>query len=252
MGYMGRDNLQEAGPYLQRWCAVRPNDPEPFGKRMEYWQRLGRDAEELADGQRVLELDGSDRKVRREVARLLSATGKFQEAETQCRRCLEDEPADAESLCLLGQILRDAGREEEAAKVLDRLIAERPDFARALLLRAMLHEDADRPERAIPLLRQVLALDHGMVEIAARYQLSLILARTGQAVEAKQVIESVEKERLAEALFAFGKADEAIRLLQEVLQRDPGCASAQRLLVEWNSKRGPMMQRVEAQISRFP
>ena len=126
----------------------------------------------------------------------------------------------------------------------------------ALLLRAILYREANQPEQAIPLLRQVLALGRQHQQDAL-YNLSLALASTGQTEEAQRVMAERQALRLekqlatadyrdnpafrvwvAETRLGAGKADEALRLLEKVLQDDPDYAPAHRVLAVYYEKQG--------------
>jgi tetratricopeptide (TPR) repeat protein len=242
IAHMESGNMAAAEPYLESWCALRPGDTEPFRRRMELRRRLGRDREALGDGLRVLEADPEDLEVRREVCKLMVWDGRLEEAETHCRLCLRIAPGDKESQCWLAQILHDRGNNADAEALLEPLLRDDPHFAPALLLRAILYHEADQSAKAIPLLERAITVDHGFVEVAARYQLGLVLARIGRNTEAQQVIAKVQQQRLAESFLTAGKTDDAIRLLEGIVQQDPQYVSARILLSQCYQMRNQTMQ----------
>jgi predicted Zn-dependent protease len=262
LGLLGTGQLAEAEPYLNRWCALSPHEAEPFKYRMDLRHRQAGAASvaadqqrlmevALADGQRVLELDPEDDSVAQEVVWLRLRVGRFEEADQLCRRCLRRQPNDPWLMYLLARIGHARGTPGEAQTLLDALLKRHPRFTRGLLLRALMHNEAGEPDQAIPLLRQVLTLDRTYQQ-EARYQLSLALARTGKAEEARQVMVEVQKDNLdgllasanvpdtptvklqvAEAHLATGRDEEALRLLSAILKQDPGFAPAHRLLAAY-------------------
>jgi tetratricopeptide (TPR) repeat protein len=266
-GLFGTGQLSEAEPYVDRWCVLQPREAEPFKRRMELRHRRALAAaaaadghrimeEALTNGQRALELDPEDEPVAQEVIWLLMQVGRFDEAEPLCRRSLQRRPGDPWVTYLLAKISHARGAASEAQALLDALLRQYPQFARGLLLRAVLYNEAGEPDRAIPLLRQVLTLDSAR-QPEARYQLSLALARTGHADEARQVMAQVQKENLdrilvstnnpdtpgvklqkAEAHLAAGQEEEALRLLTGLLEGDPGFAPAHALLASYYERRG--------------
>jgi predicted Zn-dependent protease len=210
--------------------------------------------------------------------------GRFDEADQLCRRCLRRKPGDPWLTYLLARIGHARGAAGEAPALLDDLVARYPDFGRALLLRGELHNEAGEPELAIPLLQRVVALDYDRLREAARYkkagkpdqaihllrqvssldegrearyQLSLALARAGQAEEARRAMTELQKDNLdrlltgvhnpdtrgvklgrAEALLAAGQDEEGLRLLAALLEQDPGFAPAHAVLASYYERRG--------------
>ncbi len=265
-GYHDAGQLAEAEPYLTRWCDLRPSEAEPFRLRLDVQhkrvtqvstqaerQRLLEEA--LAAGQRALELEPDHDPVAQEVIWLCLSTGRFEEAERGCRRCLDRQPGHPWLLYLLAKALYGQGANAEAQKILDPIVRDQPGFADGLLLRAILYREANQPDQAIPLLRQVLALGRGHQE--ALYHLSLALASTGQTEEAQRVMaerQSLRWEKqlstadyrdnpafrvwVAETRLNAGKSEEALRLLDKVLLEDPDYALAHRVLAAYYQKQG--------------
>jgi predicted Zn-dependent protease len=274
LGLLGTQQLNEADLALTRWCQAHPEDAEPFSLRMDLRHHQAQQAKPgaarhqlqelaLADGRRVLELDPEDDATAEKVVWLCLAGGRFEEAERACRRCRERRPNDPSLLYLQARVHHARGANAEAQALLDALLGRLPQFTPGLLLRAILHYEADEAERAIPLLRRVLA-EGGASHKEARYHLGLALARAGHADEARRVMaevqrDSFEKETLrpgekdslavrvrrAELLFHGGRADEALALLKGVLEEDPGCAAAHRLLASHYAGRGDSAKAAE-------
>jgi predicted Zn-dependent protease len=274
LGHLGTGQLAEAEPYLSRWCTLRPDDAEPFKFRMDVRHRRARTApnaaeqqrvmeEAVADGQRALPLGPNDDRIAQEVVWLLMRVGRFDEADSLCRDCLRRQPDDPWLTYLLAKISH--GREDptKARALLDALLKREPRFTPGLLLRAVLYNEAGESGEAVPLLRQVLALDRDDPK-EARYQLSLALARTGQAEEAQRLMAEVQRDNLnrllaathdpdtpgvklqrAEIYLAGDQEAEALRLLAPMLEHDPGSAAAHALLADYYAQKGQLERAAE-------
>ncbi len=263
LGQLKANQLTDAELALGLWCALRPNEAEPFRRRMDLRVRLKWLPQALADAQRVLELEPDQDTLRRQVAQWLKTTGRLAEAEQECRRCLERQPRDPDLLYLLAEIRQGQGRKAEAAAILDPLLRNHPRFTAARLGRAILHYDANQPAQAIPLLRQVMAQDPALQQVA-QYYLSLALDRTGQMGEAQRLLGDQQgrsildllaghgqqvdlglQARLAESLLGVGKTEDAFRLLEKILEQDPNLAAAQQLLATPGAKQGQATRTAE-------
>ncbi len=267
LGLLGSERLDDAEPVLTRWCALRPDEAEPFRLRMYLRHRASREyknkvqqtpllEQALADGWRALELDPDDDSAAQEVVWLCIAVDRFDDADRLCRRCRQRRPDDLFLLYLQAQACHARGATGEAQALLDTLLARQPQYTRGLLLRAVLHFEAGEAEKAIPLLRRVIVQDPSY-EREARYHLGLALAQVGQAEEARQMMAAVQRENLdqvasraghtdspavqvrrAELLFGIGQTEEALASLQAVLREDPRYAAAHRLLADYYEKQG--------------
>jgi predicted Zn-dependent protease len=262
-GHLNSNRLvADAEPYLSRWCALEPNNPEPFRLRMDLWLRLQRRDRALADGQRVLELEPSHFELRKAVAWLLLSEGRFAEADAECRRCLESHPDSPPLRYLAANIEYLQGHADQAAGQLDPLVASTPPYPPAALLRAVIHLQAQppEPEPAVPLLRGVIADSADPDDRQkARYYLAQALGRLKRDAEAKQVLDEMQREReasrlavdsnqqprnldlrvrAAAALLDVGKAEQGLALLQHVLERAPENAAAHAVLADYYTKQG--------------
>jgi predicted Zn-dependent protease len=186
----------------------------------------------------------------------LFGLGRYEEAERECRRCLEEVPGHAGMLQLQAALAHRQGRMGEAAAAVDRVLRDNPDYADALVLRGVLHLQADRAAEAIPFFRRAAARE-GPHRSAALYELSLALARTGQAEESKKAMaesrllqevnmysalptrDSVDLNlRFAELLLDAGRLQEAQRLLVRLEKLQPRHAAVQRLLASCYEQQG--------------
>jgi tetratricopeptide (TPR) repeat protein len=252
-GYLAAQQLPQAETYLNRWCALRPDQAEPLGVHMDMAHELGKPDQVIADGLRLLELEPDKPQTQRRVISLFFTIGRHAEVERVCRRSLQRYPHNHFVEYVLAEACHAQENDAEARAILDRLLQERPSFADAQLLRAVLYYDAGQDDKAIPLLRQVVAQDPAgtaPTSKPAHYYLSLALTRTGQAAEANdhkaKYLQQSDLDRLlidvdfqpnnlelqvkvAEALLKSGRMDDGVRRLQMVLAREPGNVAARRL-----------------------
>jgi len=255
-----------AEDYLTRWCELAPREARPLRLRMDLRQRIARGkatpadrlrVTELAaeDGRRALELEPDDDLLRREVARLLVQAGRFDEAEQECRRCLERAPADAGVLYLLAKACHGQGKRTEAEAALDSVVGGQAPSAEALVLRVILHREAGHPDRAVPMLRKALGLP-GCPHKDCLYELGLALAAAGQADEAGRAMAELDlvtleeairdkfpatpamRVQMADAVLRAGRAEEARKRLEAVLAEAPDFGPAHRVLALYYEQKG--------------
>ena len=260
-GYAAAARPVQAEEILDKWCQLRPNDAEPFKRRMDLLHKQARTAGPtaegplmalaLTDGRRALELGPWDAPLAQEVVWLMMQAGDFEGADPLCRRCLQAQPADPWLNFLMASIAHSRGANLPAQQILDALLARYPQFTRGQLLRAELHLEAAEPDRALPLLRQVLAQDPAYRH-QARYLLGLALARSGHAEEAAKEMNEVQNQNLdrllaathdpeaagvklqrAEALLASGHEEDALRMLTPIFAQDPGFGPGHALLASY-------------------
>ncbi len=253
---LGAGRLPEAEAALGRWCALRPDDAEPFLTRIDLNFQFRRLPPVIADAQHILELHPDNDALRERLAQWLSLAGRSEEADVECRRCLQRRPGVPALMELQAEIAHRLGDNARAEALADSLLRLDPPRPGALILRGALYLDAGQPERAIPLLRQALALDRGQQQ-AARHYLGLALARAGKQEEARRVLAEVQhqqaldlwekygkpdtvgyKVRIADSLLRTGKDADAVRLLEQALAQAPDCAEAHRLLADYYEKNG--------------
>ncbi len=254
LGYMGANRLAEAEPYFARWCAARPGDLEPYKQRIGLWLRWNRLRDAADDARYVLEHESTNDQLRQQRARWLFTMGRFEEAQDECNRLLRTSPNNPWMLLLQAGLHERQGRLTAAAAVADQLLRDRPKFVEAVVLRAELYLELNEPGKAVPLLRQALA-EPGPHRRAALYDLGHALTRLGQTEEAQKiltearllheqenVLQSEAREnpnlqlRLAEELLNAGQPEKALDLLTKILQRDPNCVAAHRVLAAYYDK----------------
>jgi predicted Zn-dependent protease len=257
-GYLDAGEPAKASPLLTRWCELRPQQGEPAELRFRAALQLGLPEAALEAGRHLLSLDPTNGTVRTQVAQVCLSLGRFDEAERECRRSLQDTPGEPVAQVVLAKALSEKGDRAAAEALVEDLLARRVTTAEVLMLRAVLYLDADQPDKAVPVLRQLVDGWPGQKRFAL-YQLVIALKRAGLEEEAARQehllreLQDVEvllqdsnsnphnlplRVRAAEALFAADREREAVALLQAALERDPRYPEAHRLLAAWFEKAG--------------
>jgi predicted Zn-dependent protease len=254
---------EEALAYLNRWIELRPDDAGALNHRITVRLEMNRLPEVVEDARRVLQLEPDRADLRQSLVTWLVKVGSFDDAERECLRCVEQRPGDPNLLFLQAQICHRKGDAARAVALTEQVLRRMPRSRPALQLRAILYVEDNQPEKAIPLFREILAATREPNQVA-RYYLSLSLSQTGQAEEARKVQAEMAADealkiwaergnepnpglmlRAAESLLAVGKSEEAIRLVDKVLEQYPDCPAAHRLLAGYYEKHGQTARAVE-------
>ncbi len=166
-------------------------------------------------------------------------------------------------LLVQAKIYQRTDRAREAAAVVDQLVRayDIRNFPEAYMLRGTLYLDANQPAEAIPWLRRVAAIP-GPDRRNALYELAKALNLVGQSQEAEKVMKEARllqehdflremtgetgstrvstsaQARLAEDMLNAGRSEDGLRLLEQLLEKDPNCASAHRVLADYYEKQG--------------
>ena len=256
LGNLRANRYWKIREYLGRWCALQPDQVEPHALRCDWAYRQGHSAQALADAERVLELQPDDLDRMRIVINSLRQEGRAAEAEAACQRFLGRRPGDPYLLYLLAEAYHAQGKDQEACAVLDPLLPHLPRYmSPAFALRGILYVRAGQEEKAVPLLQQ--AVRENPRDDRARYQLCLALARLGRGEEAEkqmaQFLRKIDADRLrsdqqslpgnpglrvraAQKMIDDGRPEEGVRMLREILARNPGHKEALDLLRKYEGR----------------
>jgi len=259
LGYFHAGRFAEAEPYFERWCKANPNEPEPYIQRIAMWVKWKRLRNAIEDTRRVLDLQPDNRKLHQQLPRWLLIDSQFAEAEKECQRFLNRWPGDPWGLHTQALVYQRQDRPREAAAIVEQLIRDIPSFPEAYLLRGTLYGDANQPTDAIPWLRRSAAIE-GPHRREALFELAKALDQIGQNQEAQQVMKEVRllqeqdflremtrdfgavnmsaQARLAEEMLNAGKSEDGLRLLARLLEYDPDCAPAHRVLADYYDQQG--------------
>jgi predicted Zn-dependent protease len=259
LGYLRANRLAEAEPYFKHWCEANPSDPEPYLQRIAMWVKWKRLRNAIEDTRRVLDLQPDNRKLHQQLPRWLLIVSQFAEAEQECQRFLKRWPRDPWVLFIQAQVCQRTDHPREATAIVEQLIRDIPDFPEAYLLRGTLYRDANQPTEAIPWLRRSAAIQ-GPHRGDALFELAKALDQVGQDQEAQQAMKEVRllqeqdflremtrdfgavnmsaQARLAEEMLKAGKSEDGLRLLARLLEYDPDCATAHRVLADYYDQQG--------------
>lgn len=167
---------------------------------------------------------------------ILNAQGHFAEAETAFRQALAFNPDGIRAEAGLAQIYFAGGKLKEAAASADKVI--RAGDKRAvnyLVLGAALAGLQKYPEAIASLNEALRAEPQNTAALSYRAEAHIARKNFEQAVTDLQAIIAIEKKtaillRLAQVFMQMSKNDEAVRIAQEIIEREPGNTAAQNLL----------------------
>jgi predicted Zn-dependent protease len=153
----------------------------------------------------------------------------------QCRRLVEeDHPQAPLILEALARGYMRHYRLPEARVCLDFWLKRQPDNPQALCMKGQYHLDYERaPDRAVATYRRALEIDPDHEEASMGLAIVLLQAKTfGEAAEHLERLRRSQPDNLrvqvglAEARYSLGDRDEAVRLVDAVLARQPEFAPA--------------------------
>ena len=255
LGRIARGQLAEAVEPLDRWRALRSADPDPHLNRIDLAVKMNRPAEAIDPARAALALRPDSGDLREKLAFWLYQTGETAEADAECRRCRESR--DSLPLKMLhAEIARRLGDNKRAEKLVADVLAAGQRTPPVLTLAGAVALDLGDPAQAIPLLKEAINKG-GEGQGRARHYLSLALARSGDEEGAKRVLAEDMRLRAinmwekygradgvgylvtnAEGMLATGQAEQALQLLKLVLEKDPNCRAAHKLLADYHETRG--------------
>jgi tetratricopeptide (TPR) repeat protein len=248
LGYYDTRQLISTEHFLDRWCALRPRDPEPYRRRLQFRMMRQDVALAIRDAEQILELEPSDLETRSALVQLFLTDGRYEQAETEGLRCFRENPKNVDMWFQLANIYHGLCQRPEgkvarakAADLTDQVLRVAPDHLAALKLRARLYLEAGQAEAAVRLLRERVVGVPSPDGAEGLFELSEALFGAGRADEARKVQREMQwrqalglwsryehrdanvglQERVVEAYLAAGKIDEAVRFLTDILGRNP-------------------------------
>lgn len=174
----------------------------------------------------VLDLDPDKEAALLYLGKLDLESGKLEEAELGIRNAIALNPQHLNARLMLARVLEKRGDVEQAIKVLEELIVDYPDAAQAHHHRGAFLFRVGRLEEAKRSLEKAVELDPDRA--ASAFLLGNIHFKLNEFNSAEKVfLDCLEKHpqfapalyRLAESLAALGRSGDAIKLLQQDIER---------------------------------
>jgi TolB-like protein/DNA-binding winged helix-turn-helix (wHTH) protein/Flp pilus assembly protein TadD len=156
-------------------------------------------------------------------ANLLTADGRFDEAEREMRRAQELDPLSLIANAALGWVRYHAGQHEAALTQFRLTLDLDPDFELAYLWSGWALEALDRHDEALPMLRNAVTRSDGSgISIAS---LARLHALRGERADAEQLLQTlidsnayVPSYEIAKAWLALGQTDQAMEWLHQAVE----------------------------------
>ena len=162
---------------------------------------------------------------------ILTALGRFEEAETHLRRAIALNPQDVDLFQKLAEVLTPQGRYEEAIDALAQAVALDPASPRAAKLHFLMGQTAEengQPEAATAYYVRAFEMDPRYTKAIRRLaHLRLEQQRYDEALEFFQRLIDIDPNDAATysnmgvALFLLGRSDEALQSFDQALSLDP-------------------------------
>ncbi|MBX3467966.1 MAG: tetratricopeptide repeat protein, partial [Planctomycetes bacterium] len=259
-GAQGR--VDDALRACERALEVDPKDPLLWVSRARVSMGLGDAQGALDDVNRALELDPDLPPALITRVTILRARGQHDLAIRDVRALLERRGDDVEMLLVLAQLYEQAGRADQADTTLERVQRLAPAEARVWLLRAGRHQpefdevlrELRRGLRAMPIGPEAAQgrkkLADMLRRIASGAGLQRHLIEHGEEVVAVRPGDVEALTLLAEGLLEVGRADEAVRRLDEALAAAPDHLPARELRVVAAFRARPR-EAAAAELERF-
>ena len=235
--YEREQKTEEALDTLARYVELRPEDVAARALLGDHLTGARRHEEALRVWKEGLsEAEPSAELLYRIGQNLSRDRDGYTEAEVYLRRALQTDPQHLESQLLLGRILTRQGKTEEGLELLSRASEEHPDSANVFYLLATLYQQLGREEEAREagerfqrLSEESQQRDHHDAQIKVTYKRARELLDQGKMIEAEAAFKSVleldpenvdARSVLAKIAFSRGRLQEAMRWIEEALQRD--------------------------------
>jgi len=221
---------------LSRYVDARPEDHGArllLGSKLEQAKRM--------DEALALYRTGSDGESLARAAELLSRRPESHlEAESAARRALEADPSMLDARIVLARVLSRTGREEEALAELEGARAASPDAPELFYQLAQAYQRAGRASDAQESARRFQELEAKEKEarerearVAVTYKRAAEILQKGDMLEAERVFRSVldidpgntqSRSMLAKIAFSRNDPESARRWIEEAIEKDPGIA----------------------------
>jgi predicted Zn-dependent protease len=190
-GMINRFWWGQAAWALEQWLAQSPDDTIALLLRGRLQDQRGQTSEAILSFRRVLELDPGHDEARFRLTTLLLQIRQGEEALAHLQYLRGRDDGYRADPVPWAKALALQGRTAEARTVLDEYLQGQPDNSEALAERGRIAVAEGDDRLAEVLLRRVRSVDPG--NIPARAQLADVLGRNGNATEAAQEAQAVQK-----------------------------------------------------------
>lgn len=202
-------SLDDAEKIYRHILQARPDHPDALHYLGVISHQRGRSDAAVELIRKAVSFNPSYPGAHNNLGNVLKEMGRTEEAEAAYRACLSLDPENVDALSNLGAVLRDNKKYDEALSSLERAVAIAPNHSQAYHNMGNVLKKLNRLEEAIAAYRKSIDLlhpDDSKVHVSAVYK------------------------SLSRALFVGRKYDEAIVLLKQWLEFDPGSAIAAHML----------------------
>lgn len=235
---------------LTRYVEARPED---LGARLLLGSKL--EQAKRIDEALALYRGGADGESFARAAELLSRRPEAHlEAESAARRALEADPKHLDARIILARVLSRTGREEEALAVLERASAGNPEAPKLFYQLAQAYQRAGRASEAQESALRFQELEtkeksarEREARVAVTYKRAAEILQKGDMLEAERVFRSVleidpgntqSRSMLAKIAFSRNDPASAKRWIEEAIEKDAGIAEYHYLLGLFEARAG--------------
>jgi tetratricopeptide (TPR) repeat protein len=240
--YLGLAQAQLAAGQIEKALAatedslrLNEGDPVALRSRGDLLRLLGRFSEALETLDQALRRSPSDPLAWTVKGATLFAVNRPEEAVSAFDRALQMNPHDARTLAMKGEVFMTLQRNEEARDALAESVRLNPVFAPAVAVLGSVLLSLDRPQESLEQADNALKLRPSALAWQVRAESLKRLARLDEALESydraaqlsgKPSARSSIAVGKAELLSTIGRTEEALSVLDRVIQDDPDNASA--------------------------
>jgi serine/threonine protein kinase/tetratricopeptide (TPR) repeat protein len=153
---------------------------------------------------RSINLDPRNSKARQWYANMLTAAGRFDEAEREMLRAQELDPLSLIANAALGWVYYQAGKNEDAIRQLNFTLELNPDFELAYLWKGWTLEAMERYDEALEMLEEAVSRSTGSNIVVA--SLARLHGLRGETDKAESLLRELEKSEMYIPAYEIGKA----------------------------------------------
>ncbi len=260
--YLSSYRMDRAARAIERWRALKPEDPEACLWSNEIASRSDADCAVLIQNDRAaLACDPNHDKARLGLATELSRDRRFAEAEQEYRAFLKRNPNDKTALLGLGRNAFQQGRIDEADRYFEKAFQNNPRDSETLKELGQIDLRLGRTEQACQRFGLLIKIEPHDHEV--RYSYAQALGLAGLVDQSKKELEQAARLRadhdqivqlryavlknpqdvdtrfkVARWMIEHGHEEEGLKWTKEILRADPRHAATHRVLADYYGKHG--------------